>query len=412
MSTDQPAGIELRPATTEELPRLITTTERAFGKDVRPDDLARDVAEMRAERTLAAFDGDDLVASAGIWTFDMTLPGGPAPVAGVSIVGVLPTHRRRGILSAMMRRQLTELHDTDAEPVAALWASEPAIYRRFGYGLASQRLHLTVDSQLRYAAGAPVGPPLRLVDAQGARDTVSRIYEQLRTTRPGLLTRSSVRWDGIFDDSDAAKDGASSLQCALLDSGDGYVLYRTKGTWENWRPDGKVLVHELIAADAAGHAALWRYLVDMDLMTTVDAWNRPVDDPLLHFVVDTRRTHPRLADGLWLRIVDVERALAARTYSAADSLVVEVRDDNCPWNAGSFLIDVDGPESRGVKVTRTDRSADLTMSAVELGSAYLGGTRLRSLAAAGFVDEHTAGAVARADRLFAGAVEPWCAEVF
>lgn len=412
MTAEPSAGIVVRPAAAEEVPSLIATAERAFGEDVRPDQLARDIASLPPERTLAAFDGAELVASTAIYTFDMTVPGGPSPVAGVTMVGVLPTHRRRGLLSALMRRQLTDLHETGGEPVAALWASEPAIYRRYGYGRASMRLSLTLQSHLPYVAGAPVAGPVRMVDASAAREQITAIYDRVRRTRPGMTSRTNPRWDSVFDDTEAARDGAGSLTCVLLDSGDGYLLYRTKGDWHQWIPNGKAVVRELIASDAVGHATLWRYLLDLDLMATVVAWNRPVDDPVQFLVTDFRRLHPAVNDALWVRIIDVERALAARTYGVADALVIDLVDEICPWNAGRFLLDVDAPGSGGVAVTRTDRPADLSLSAVELGAIYLGGTRVPSLAAAGFVDEHTAGALARADRLFASASEPWCAEVF
>jgi predicted acetyltransferase len=269
---------------------------------------------------------------------------------------------------------------------------------------------MTIETKLPYVAGAPEPQPLRLLPAAGARDAVAAIYEQARPTRPGLLSRFPQRWDGLFDDTEASRDGASSLTCAVLDSGEGYVLYRTKGSWDDWLPNGKVIVRELVALNPSAHASLWRYLLDIDLMTKVEAWNRPLDEPLLHLVADPRRLHQTINDAVWVRLVDVDRALAGRTYPVDDSLVIEVVDPVCPWNAGRLALDVSagGPGA----VRRTDRSADLTLSAVELGSVYLGGTRLRDLAAAGFVDEHTSGAVARADRLFAGAVEPWCSEIF
>jgi predicted acetyltransferase len=409
--TPAPDGIELRPATADEMVPLITTTHRAFGDDVRPDRLERDIASVAPERTLAAFDGADIVGVAAIYTFDMTVPGGPIPVAGVTWVGVLGTHRRRGILSSMMRRQLTELHEQEREPVAALWASEPTIYRRYGYGLASRRIGMTIETKLPYVAGAPEPQPLRLLPAEGFREAVAAVYERARPTRPGMLSRFPQRWDGLFDDTEASREGASSLTCALLGSGDGYVLYRTKGSWDDWLPNGTVIVRELVALNPSAYSSLWRYLLDIDLMTKVEAWNRPLDEPLLHLVADPRRLHQTLGDALWVRLVDVDRALAARTYPVADSLVFEVVDSVCPWNAGRFALDVEAAHVPAA-VRRTDSSADLTLSAVELGSVYLGGTRLRDLAAAGFVDEHNPGAVARADRLFAGDVEPWCPEIF
>lgn len=413
MTTDAPIGLELRPATADEMVSLLSVGERAFGDDLRPERVPRDIAAMPPGRTLATLDGKEIVASGAIHTFDMSVPGGPIPVAGVTWVGVLPTHRRRGILTAMMRRQLTGLHESNGEPVAALWASDPGIYRRFGYGLASRRLGLTIESRIPYVAGAPERRALHLVDPAQARESLVSGYERARVARPGMLSRSPHRWEVLLADSELDREGASSLTCVVLDSGNGYLLYRTKsGFSPDWISSGKVIVRELIATDAQAYATLWRYLLDLDLMTTVEAWNRPLDDPLQHLVADPRRLHPVISDALWVRIVDLERALSARSYAAADSLVIEVVDAFCPWNAGRFRLDVDAADSGTVTVRRTDTSADITLSAVELGSVYLGGTRLRSLAAAGFVDEHSVGAVSRADRLFAGAVEPWCAEVF
>ncbi|MDQ1709788.1 MAG: hypothetical protein QOG49_1173 [Frankiaceae bacterium] len=404
-------SIELRPALADEMLTLITTGERAFGSDVKPERAALEMAAIEPERTLAAFDGRSLVASAGIYTFDMTIPGGPVPMAGVTWVGVLPTHRRRGILTAMMRRQLTELHEQEREPVAALWASEPVIYRRFGYGLGSMRLGMTVESRLPFVAGAPARGGVRLVDLAEARAVIQPIYDRIRVDRPGMVSRTPPRWDLTLDDAEDSRQGASSLQCAVTNDDGGYVLYRTKGDSQNWVPSGKVTVRDFVST-SPDTATLWRYLLDLDLMTTVESWNRPLDDPLAYLVTDVRRTRPAIGDAVWVRVVDVERGLAARTYSEAGSVVIEVVDETCPWNAGTFRIDVDAADSRGVKVARTEESAQLTVSAVELGAVYLGGTRLRALAAAGFVDEHTAGAVTRADRMFAGPVEPWCAEVF
>lgn len=413
MTQDAPVGIELRPATADEMLPLLQTTERAFGADQRPDSAALEIAALEPERTLAAFDGNAIVGSAAIYTFEMTVPGGPAPVAGVTWVGVLPTHRRRGILSALMRRQLTELREQQREPVAALWASEPGIYRRFGYGLASTRLALRVESRLPFVAGAPATQRLRMVEIAAVRETLQGIYDRARATRPGMVSRSAARWELLLADAERDRDGASSLTCVLLEGDNGFLIYRTKqGDWQGGIPNGKAMVRDFIATDAAGHATLWRYLLDLDLMAKIDAFNRPVDDPIQHLVADPRRLHQSARDALWVRVVDVDRALAARTYAAADSIVIEVLDPVCPWNAGRFSLEVDGADSRGVSARRTNSSADITMSAVELGAIYLGGTRLRDLASAGFVDEHTAGALARADRLFAGAVEPWCPEVF
>jgi predicted acetyltransferase len=343
----------------------------------------------------------------------MTVPGGPAPVAGVTWVGVLPTHRRRGILTAIMRRQLTELHEAGGEAVAALWASEPVIYRRFGYGLAAVRVGVKAESSSPFAPGAPaLSGTLRMVEAKECRQVAEELYDRIRVDRPGLISRDTARWDVAFLDVESVREGSSSLTCVVVDTSagpEGYLLYRTKREFGPTGPNGTVQVRELMATTPSAYAALWRYVLDIDLMRTVQAWNRPVDDPVLYLLGDVRRAQPALGDALWVRLVDVGRALAARTYSVAGSVVLEVVDHTCPWNAGRVRLD-GGPD--GATCTPTDASADLTLSATELGSAYLGGTRLTHMAAAGYVDEHTPGALDLADRMFTGRVAPWCAEVF
>jgi predicted acetyltransferase len=410
--TDSPAGIEFRPVSAGEMPALFDAVERAFGSDVSPEVAPYEIAALQPARSLAGFDGDRIIATAGIFTFEMTVPGGPVPVAGVTWVGVLPTHRRRGILTAIMRRQLNDLHDS-GEPVAALWASEPVIYRRFGYGSAAVRLGVKAESRAPFGPGAPaLAGTLRMVDPKECRQVAEELYDRIRADRPGLISRDAARWDLTFLDVEKVREGASSLTCVVVDTPDGpagYVLYRTKPEWGPTGPNGTVQVRDLFATTPAAYAALWRYVLDIDLMRTVQAWNRPTDDPLLYLLGDIRRAQPSLGDALWVRLVDVARALETRTYPTAGSVVLEVVDDVCPWNAGRVRLD-GGPD--GATCTPTDESADLTLSATELGSAYLGGTRLGHMAAAGYVDEHTPGALDLADGMFAGRVAPWGAEVF
>lgn len=410
--TQTSTGFLLRPARADEMDALFATIERAFGADPNPEDARFEIPPLRPERTLAAFDGDTMVATGGIFTFDMTVPGGPRPVAGVTWIGVLPTHRRRGLLTALMQRQLTELHETGGEPVAALWASEPGIYRRFGYGRASSRLDMHLESRAAFVPGVSTTGQLRLVDAKESRAVAEQLYDRERLQRPGMLSRDSARWDVAFADPEHRRQGASSLQCVVLDGPAGplgYLTYRTKQDWQRGVPRGTVSVRELIATTPAAYATLWRYALDMDLMTTVEVLNRPVDDPLLYLLTDIRRAEVTVSDQLWVRIVDVEPALESRVYSIPGTLVIEVTDVGCPWNAGRFRLD-GGPD--GATCQRTDEAADITVSAVELGAAYLGGTRLRTLAAGGFVDEHTPGALTLADAMFASPVAPWCGEVF
>lgn len=406
------AGIQLRPARRDEMDALVAACERAFGADVHPDEARFDIAALHPERSLAAFEGDAIVATGGIYTFDMTVPGGPTPVAGVTWIGVLPTHRRRGLLNALMHHQLTELHETGGEPVAALWASEPGIYRRYGYGLASTQVSMKIGSRAAFVPDAPTLGRLRLVDAKEARAVAEQVYEQERVRRPGMVSRDQARWDIAFRDLEHQRHGASSLTTVVLDGPTGplgYATYRTKQDWRHGVPSGTVQLRELIATSPGAYAALWRYVIDLDLMANVEVFNRPADDPVLQLLADIRRAEVALWDQLWVRVVDVERALTARRYAAAGSVIIEVSDPVCPWNAGRFRLE-GGPD--GATCRRTDAAAEITLSVTQLGAAYLGGTRLRTLAGAGLVDEHAPGALARADLMFASAVQPWCAEVF
>lgn len=332
------------------------------------------------------------------------------PAAGVTMVGVSPTHRRQGVLSSMMRRQLDDVRAA-GEPLAVLTASDPAIYGRFGYGTATYALSLEIDTT-RVRLSVPPGTDgvrLRLVDPEKALADCERVYAELVTRRPGMPARQPG-WDRqALVDPPEGREGASPLKCVVAEGPDGevvgYARYRVKPEWGPSGSDGKVEVVDLDALDPAATAALWRYLFGIDLTWTVRAHKRPVDDPVLHLVSDVRRSRAISRDALHLRLVDVAAALGARTYGAAVDVVLEVEDAFCPWNEGRWRLVADGAGS--AVCTRTEEPADLALSVRELGSAYLGGITLASLAAAGRVRELRSGALARTSRAFAGDVAPW-----
>jgi predicted acetyltransferase len=189
----------------------------------------------------------------------------------------------------------------------------------------------------------------------------------------------------------------------------GYAAYRTKGEWTDSGPNGTVRVMELVALDADAHGALWRFLLGIDLMRTVSYDNLPPDDPLPARLRDPRRLRGSVSDGLYVRLLDVPRALTSRSYAAPARAVVEVVDEFGGWAAGRWLLDV-SPE--GANCVPTTESADVTLGAAELGATHLGDTTLRVLYGAGRVDEHTAGTVAALSRAFAGDRAAWCPEIF
>ncbi|MEU0333346.1 GNAT family N-acetyltransferase [Streptomyces sp. NPDC006193] len=408
MGTDH--GVELTVLREDEWDRWYDTLYRAFGAAPAPAEqreLDRSVTEF--DRSLVARDGDAIVGTAGAFSFRMTVPGGAAvPAAGVTLVSVVATHRRRGVLTSMMRRQLDEVRAL-GEPVAVLTASEPAIYGRFGYGAATFRLSGEIDTA-RVTAALPARAEevrLRYAEPADVLDACERVYAALVPRRPGMLVRQPG-WEraGLLDPV-SRRDGGSALQCVVaeLDGAvSGYARFRTRTGWSVSGADGTVHLKDLAALDPATEAALWRFLFGIDLMTTVSVESRPVDDAWPHLVSDPRRCRPRLRDDAYVRLVDVGAALAARTYQTPVDVVFEVEDAFCPWNAGRWRLTGD---AKGASCARTTDAADLALSVRELGSAYLGGVTLLSLAAAGRVRETRPGALTEASVAFGSPVAPW-----
>ncbi|MET9691796.1 GNAT family N-acetyltransferase [Streptomyces sp. NPDC006514] len=386
--------------------------ELAFGGVAEPPEgrtLFRSLTEP--DRALGVWQGETCVGSAAAFSFRLSVQGGAlVPAAAVSFVGVAPTHRRRGILGSLMRRQLDDVR-ASGEPLAILTASDPAIYGRFGYGLATYSMSLEIDTT-RVRLEVPPGTDavrLRLADPEKSLAACERVYADLVTRRPGAPARQPG-WERMaITDPPGERGGASPLMCVVAERADGevagYARYRVKPDWNSSGSDGAVQVEALDALDPTATAALWRYLFSIDLTWTVRAAKRPVDDPLLHLVSDVRRSKPATRDSLHVRLVDLPAALEARSYRSAMDVVVEVEDAFCPWNEGRWRLVADAEGA--ARCTRTAEPADLELSVRELGSAYLGGITLTSLAAAGRVRELRPGALAEASRAFAGDVAPW-----
>ncbi|MEU8786041.1 GNAT family N-acetyltransferase [Streptomyces sp. NPDC048637] len=386
------------------------TLDRAFGEPPPSPEmraLRREVTET--DRSFGFWDGADCVATAGALSFGLTVPGSAeVPAAGVTMVSVQPTHRRRGLLRTMMRHQLADVRER-GEPLAVLTASEPAIYGRFGYGPAALDMQLTVDT-VRLAAPELPGVDevrLRLADPVAALADCERVYARLVPTRPGMLARRPG-WARIAVlDSPGERDGAGVLQCVLAEvDGEvrGYARYAVKPVWDHAGPSGVVLVRHIEALDPVVYAALWRFLFGIDLTSSVSVRTRPVDDALPHLVGDMRRCGMGLRESLFVRPVEVGAALAARTYRTPVDVVLEVTDPFCPWNEGRWWLTGD---ATGASCARTTDPAGLALSVRELGSAYLGGFSLTELAAAGRVRELRPGALAAASVAFGSDVAPW-----
>ncbi len=408
------SALEFRPITMDELPKLAQMVESVFLSDPHDDEIEIERSVFETERSLVAFDTGEPVASSAAYSRDLTVPGGPMAVAGVTWVAVAPTHRRRGLLTRMMRDQLHGLHDRFAEPVAALWASEAAIYGRFGYGLASRGARLqvsTAETGLRGDVDRGAGR-LRLCTADDALPALQAIYERVRIDRVGHLDRRDAWWNRRIFDPERWREGASALRFVVhSDAGgepDGYAVFNVKSNWGTG-PNGVTTIRDLAAATPAAYAAVWGFLIEMDLVRQVHYERAALDEPLAYLVTNPRALQLDLTDALWVRIIDVDRALAARRYSMPIDLVLDITDEFCPWNTGRYRVTGD---AGAATCARTGDSADLRLSSTALGAAYLGGTTLATLAAGGLVTAERPGVLQAASTAFATSRPPSCPEVF
>jgi predicted acetyltransferase len=412
MATNHPAAVELRPASDDELPEYLRVVFAGFGGFAEDWSIDQERALLPVERTIAAVVDDQFVAGAADYPFDLTVPGGATVrVAGVTGVAVLPTHRRRGILRALMARQLDAVA-ARGEPIAILNASESSIYERFGYGIAEQYQSIEIDP-VRTSFRKPVDDhptrPIRLVPAEDAVEVVRRVYEAYRLAQPGSLSRSDAWWRAMLGPHQGWKGGGKLFvavaEPAHGDAG-GYVIYELSGEIGSKR----LSVREIVAVDPEVGAQLWEYLLGVDLVEVVEARSRPLDDPLRWRLDDPRQVRvTRQSDYLWVRLLDVPAALGARAYRAEASLVLDVTDPFRPAAGGRYRLSA---STTGATCARTDDPADLRLDVADLGSLYLAGVRAGVLARAGRVVECTDGAVDVAERLFDWPIGPHCTTYF
>ncbi|MGX1370015.1 putative acetyltransferase [Streptomyces canus] len=403
-------GTDLRVLRQDDWDEWYESLIRAFGgvpESAEERELWRALTEH--DRSIGVWDDGRCVGTAGAFGFRVTVPGGASvPAAGVTMVGVAGTHRRRGVLTSMMRRQLDDVRSW-GEPLAVLTASEPVIYGRFGYGVGTYHLNADIDTS-RVRLSLPPGTDdvrLRYAAPADVLEACEAVYAALVPRRPGMVARIPG-WErlGVLDP-EGDRGGASPLQCVVAErDGEvvGFVRYRVKADWEPAGPKGTVVLSDLEALDPAAHAALWRFLFDLDLTSRIDARRRPVDEAWQYLVSDVRRCSLLVRDSLHVRLVDVGAALEARTYQTPVDVVLEVEDAFCPWNSGRWRLSGD---TKGASCDRTTDSADLALSVRELGAAYLGGVSLASLAGAGLVRELRQGALAEAAVGFGSPVAPW-----
>ncbi|WP_089012950.1 GNAT family N-acetyltransferase [Micromonospora inositola] len=386
----------------------------AFHVGLDPELLEVERGIFEPERGLLVRDGTTAVAYAAAFTRELGVPGASVPAAHVTGVSVAPTHRRRGLLTALMRRQLREIRDAGREPVAVLWASEGRIYPRFGYGLAAQRLTISCDTtELRLPEqAASVAGTLRLDQPAARPAELARLYDRVRAHRAGWSDRDERWWRYVLADVKSLREGATERRVLLHEGAaglDGYALFRTKDEWDRGGPRGEVRVDEMVAENPDAYLALWRLLLSIDLTRRLSFRTAAVDEPLLWLVNEPRQLGAQLSDGLWVRVVDLPAALAARRYATDLDVVIEVTDELLPENAGRWHL-VGGPS--GATCTATAASAQLACDVRALGELYLGGAGLGALAAAGRVRELVPRSLAAAGPAFGWHRAPAPMEVF
>lgn len=402
--------IEIAVATADDWDPFHRTIMMAFNEE--PDEAASTAERhvFEPERCLVARRADEIVGTAGIYTRMLSIPGAVVPAAHVTLVSVDATARRQGILTRFMHRQFADIQAA-GEPIAALWASEGRIYQRFGYGLAVRKLSLQVQTSevTMHSVGSGrlrSGTPAQL------RDDIVKVYDQAYADRPGWSERAARHWEYRLADPHSWRHGAGALRAVLHEGEhgvDGYALWRTKAKWSDGGPDGEVRVLEQVATTPEAYGALWRFLLTVDLTRSTHAWACAVDEPVQFLVNEPRRLHASLSDALWVRIIDLPAALAARRYCREVDLVLEVTDPLIGANAGRWRL-AGSPE--GARCVATTEEPDLSCDIRVVGSAYLGGTPLWSLAAGGQVTEHRAGALAEAGAAFGWHRPPSVLEVF
>jgi predicted acetyltransferase len=400
--------LDVRPASDkDEFTRAFYGIGQYFAGPPKDEQIERFLAYLDLDRMHAAFEDGEIVGGAGAFTYDLTVPGGSLPCAGVTVVGVYPTHRRRGVLRAMMRAQLDDVH-ARGEPIAALWASEETIYGRFGYGIASW----AGEMRLRREWGAFARPlerrgRTRFVTPEEAQKLFPPVYDALRRERPGMPSRSDAWWK--LRQCRMPEEYAANPKRFVVLEIDGevqaYAIYRVHMAFEEGASASRLEVIEALGTTPQATAEIWRFLIDIDWTRTIEAELLPPDHPLFLLLANPRRAGYRMLDALWVRLVDVGVALSGRAYSSDASVVFEVRDAFCPWNEGRWKLE-------GGSATRTEEPAEIALDVDALGSAFLGAVSFAQLRDALRIEELVDGAVHRADTLFEWAPLPWCPEIF
>lgn len=393
----------LRGIERDELQDWFTAMGLTFGFDPDPAHVEEIAEYYDVSRARVAEVDGRFVATFSAFDLEVTVPGASLPMSGVTQVTVAATHRRSGILRSLMESHLDEVTER-GWPLAGLWASEGTIYGRFGFGPATWHHDVEISRPDPAMILRAATSRLTLITKDEALAVLPPIHAAVVAERPGMYQRTQQWWQRrALRDRPEFRDGYSAHRIVVAgDAGepDGYAIYRLKGDL-----DMTLHVSEVVATSPQVEAELWRYLLGVDLVGTIRAPRRPVDDTLPWQFTDLRSGQLTVGDALWLRILDVPATLSARRYASAGVIVLEVVDGR---SGGRYLLDV-GPD--GSSCTATDREPDVTMTVADLGSLYLGGASAHVLARSGRIQGSTE-AVTTLHTLMAWPIAPWCPEIF
>ncbi len=404
------AGFLVRSLTDDDWAGAKAVDAAAFGYE--PDHDYLDTVSLPAQdirRFTGVFDpalDGMLVGIGAIQSRDLTLPGrGPVPVAAVTWVGVRPDQQRRGVLRQVMTAQLHGLHEQQGEAVAILTASEGGIYGRFGYGMASVRVRLEIPAPTGLLPGVRTEPVLEM-PREAALPLMKPLHEAIAPRFPGYLDRSPQVWASLFTEHPFVAKGVGPQRFALHP--EGYVVFRLTTDWSDRGPNSTLSIVELSTVTPLARASLWRHVLSYPLVRSVVFRSAWADEPIAHLLANPRVIASDRSDNVWVRLVDLERALPLRTYRTPATVVAAVSDDLCPWNSGTWRLDLglDGGTAQ-----RTDDAPQVELDIRDLGAAFLGGTPIAALAAAGRVTGDPS-AIGRLDLALATALQPWTPEGF
>ena len=404
--TTLPNGLELRAITESEIPSFVRAIDLGFGNSTPDSRIEAETRIIECDRSFAVFDGKQIVGTIGAQTLPMSLPGGGVgSCGGIAYVTVKPSHRRRGILTAMMTNQLAQARKR-GEIFSMLWASEAMIYGRYGFGVATATQNASIEKPYanfrRDMDDAP--GTLRMMSGKAALPHMQRVWNSAMGIWAGMLERRDHWWGFTIADPEHERHGTTDRYRVVYlnnEAPEGYVVYRIQSD------SLELAVEELVWVTDDAHKGLWEYLFGVDLVTTISYWNLTADDPLLWLVGDSRRLRRVELDGMWLRIVDVKAALESRTYAVDGELIIKVSDEYCPWNDATYRLTVQSGEA---SVAEVDGAADLSLYADALGATYLGGVSFSTLEAAMRLESSSIEHLALADAMFKTERLPWCPE--